>query len=147
MIIPVEYNYIVTSPYGPRVLNGKKQNHKGIDFISDSGIRDVYSIADGIVTYDQDDYDEAKKWTDRHHSAGNMVIVRHELKDGLFYVRYLHLLENIVRKEQRVSEGEIIGEYANVGMSYGAHLHIDAYDMHWKPYNITLLFNSGGIIL
>ena len=146
MIIPVEHEYRITSPYGPRVLNGKEENHKGIDFVSDSGQNDVLSISDGIVTYDQDDYEEAKRWTDRHHSGGNMVIVRHELEDGLFYIRYVHLLENSVRKGQSLKEGDVIGKYADVGRSFGAHLHIDAFDMHWKHHNITLLFNSGGIL-
>lgn len=146
MIIPVEKPFRVSSPYGPRVLNGEKQFHKGIDFVSEKS-DSVFSVSDGVVAYDQDDYTEALRWTDGHHSAGNMVIVRHELKSGLCYIRYLHLFENEIRKGQKVSKGDLLGIYADVGRSFGAHLHTDAYDEKWRPINITLLFHDEGLLL
>ena len=136
MIIPVVKPYRITSDYGWRILQGKPQFHNGIDLASDTKFNDVLSIADGIVTYDQDDYREALRWTDSHHSAGNMVIIRHDFLGGLYYIRYLHLGENRLYKGQHIFEGARIGEYADVGQSYGAHLHIDAYDMHWEKINI-----------
>ena len=145
MIIPVEKPYIITSPYGPRMLHGENQCHKGIDFISTKS-DSVLSILDGVVTYDQDDYSEALRWTDGHHSGGNMLIIRHEIKWGFCYVRYLHLLENKIRKGQKVSGGEVLGIYADVGRSYGAHLHVDAYDEKWRPFNITLLFKEEDLL-
>jgi len=147
MVIPVVQPHKVTSPYGWRYLNEEREFHKGIDLISEKGIRDVISAFDGIVTYDQDDYKEIFRWTEKHHSAGNMVIVRHELPSGLYYIRYIHLINNIVCKGQKVFEGAKLGVYADVGKSYGPHLHVDAYDMNWRPVNITLLFNQGGLLL
>lgn len=141
MIIPVSHPFLVTSKYGWRFLNGAKQFHDGIDFIGiDSEL--VVAIADGIVTYDMDDYEEAKRWTDSHHSAGNMIIVRHELHEGLFYCRYMHLGKNYVVKGQKVFEGATIGHYEDVGISFGAHLHFDVYDMHWKKVDPTPLFKN-----
>ena len=146
MVVPVSHPFIVTSKYGTRFLDGVRQFHDGIDFI---GVYSdiVVSVADGIVTYDMDDYEEAKRWTDPHHSAGNMIIIRHELDAGLFYCRYLHLKNNIVKKGQKVFEGSTLGNYADVGRSRGAHVHFDAYDMHWQKVNPTPLFQDllGGV--
>lgn len=142
MVGPVAQKIKVTSPYGKRTLQGKEQFHDGIDFVSESGRNDVIAIADGIVTYDQDDYEEALRWTDKHHSAGNMVIIRHELEGGLYYVRYLHLVKNIVRAGQKVFEGATFGVYGDVGYSFGPHLHVDVYDMHWRKIDPTPLFKE-----
>jgi murein DD-endopeptidase MepM/ murein hydrolase activator NlpD len=145
MVLPVKEPYRISSPYGWRTLQGKKEFHSGIDFVSDSDSEDVLAIADGIVVYDQDDYDDALRWVDKHHSAGNMVILQHEIDGQSYYVRYLHLLENTIKKGERVNEGDVIGQYADVGRSFGAHLHIDAYDVDWKKLDITQLFIAGGI--
>ena len=136
MVIPVVRPYKITSDYGFRILKGKPEFHKGIDLASETNFNDVLSIADGIVTYDQDDYKEALRWTDKHHSAGNMVIIRHEFRSGLYYIRYLHLGENRLYKGQKIFEGARIGDYSDVGFSFGAHLHIDAFNMYWEKVNI-----------
>ena len=57
MMIPIK-DYKITSPYGYRILRGKKEFHDGIDFISVTGDKNVYAIANGIVEYDMDNYDD-----------------------------------------------------------------------------------------
>lgn len=128
---------LITSPYGPRVLNGQKNFHDGIDFISKTNSRDVFSIADGECTFDFDNYDDRKRWTDRQHSAGNMVIIKSKIDGVDYYIRYLHLKENNLTNGQKIKEGDKIGEYADVGYSFGAHLHLDMYDMAWKKIDPT----------
>lgn len=133
MISPVK-NPVMTSDYGPRTLMGKENFHKGVDLISreDATVR---AILDGIVVWDTDDYEEAKRWTDPHHTAGNWVILHHQLGDTGFYTRYIHLVENYWQKGQNVYEGDILGKYGDVGYSFGAHLHIDFFTEDWKNFS------------
>jgi len=139
---PVKDPYIITSPYGDRTLKGKKQFHSGLDFISETNENTVFAIYDGWVTYDQDNYDESLRWVDRHHSGGNMVIIKHRINDVSYYARYLHLLDNYIKKDQPVKAGQKIGVYADVGISYGAHLHLDLYTLNWKKIDPTFLFEA-----
>lgn len=107
--------------------------HTGIDYIG----RDfrVYAICDGIVIKDFDDYDPRKRWTDRRHSAGNYVLISSMIHGKRIYHRYVHLGENNVDHGQPVKQGEQIGLYADVGQSFGAHLHFDMYDENWNKPN------------
>lgn len=146
MVAPV-HNFRISSPYGPRILNvqdpvtkqivPKKQFHDGIDFVSKSNDNRVLAIADGIVTYDMDDYEEAKRWTDRHDSGGNMLVLSHIINGVQYYARYLHLEKNLVSKNDFIKQGTLLGNYADVGFSFGAHLHFDLYDRKWKKLDPT----------
>jgi murein DD-endopeptidase MepM/ murein hydrolase activator NlpD len=138
---PVE-KPVVTSHYGWRLLNGQKQWHTGIDYVSGAGNKTVSAIANGTVVLDFDDYVDAKRWTDPASSAGNYICVKHDLAQGSFFVRYLHLKKNTVTHGQKVLEGQILGDYADVGFSYGSHLHIEAYDSQWKPFDISELLKG-----
>ena len=145
MILPVE-NHVITSPYGPRVLQGKEQFHDGIDFISRDN-NNVRSILDGTIVHDMDKYIHDKRWTDKKHSAGNYLIVRHMLPDGkIYYCRYLHLEKNTVSLKDQVKEGQLIGNYGDYGYSFGPHLHFDIYDSTWKKTDITPIFQREGLI-
>ncbi len=127
----------ITSPYGYRTLNGKKQFHDGIDFVSRDADASVFSIGSGLVTYDKDDYIHLKRWVSRKDSAGNYVIIKTRIGDNLYYVRYLHLKENHIAINETVEDGQKIGEYADVGYSFGAHLHLDMYTMDWHKIDPT----------
>lgn len=140
--IPVAEPHRVSSPYGPRVLQGKNQNHSGIDFVSNTGLKNVLAVADGVVTYDQDDYEHHLRWIDRKHSAGNMIIILHKIKGDYFYIRYLHLDKNNVSVGQEISKGVLVGTYSDVGYSFGAHLHLDCYDVRWKKIDPTFIWGS-----
>lgn len=135
---PVTQPARITSPYGYRSnpFGNGKQFHDGIDYVSMVN-RNVYAIADGTVTYDMDWYEHSKAWTDRRHSGGNMVILKHVIDGEIYFVRYLHLVKNNVSQGQVVNAGDVIGEYANVGMSKGAHLHLDMYDAKWVKIDPT----------
>jgi murein DD-endopeptidase MepM/ murein hydrolase activator NlpD len=141
MIYPVK-NPIVTSGYGNRLLNGVKNFHDGIDFVSGSGDQTVFAVADGTVVYDFDAYDDALRWIDQKMGAGNYVILSHVFNGEIFFCRYIHLGGNTVSHGQKISEGSSIGVYADVGYSYGAHLHFDIYDKNWKKIDPTPYFNG-----
>ncbi len=145
MISPVE-KPIVTSPYGYRILNGQKQWHPGIDYVSGSGNKMVRAVCAGKVILDFDGYDDSKRWTDMASSAGNYVCVQHLLTDGsIFFARYLHIGKNLVSNGQQLKEGDHIGEYANVGISYGAHLHFETFDAKWQANDCGLYLAPAGI--
>ncbi len=141
MISPVN-NPIVTSPYGPRMLQGKRQFHNGIDFISGERDARVMAISDGIVVYDMDDYSQELRWSSKKHSAGNYVIIKHEIGGDFYYFRYLHLGENYTTLNEQVREGQVIGKYADAGISYGAHLHLGAFNIKWRRVDPTPLIHS-----
>lgn len=142
LIWPVYEPHRITSPYGPRILNGTSQFHDGIDFVSGS-TSEVLAIADGQVCLDIDFYEESKRWTDGRMSGGNYVIIKHNLHGADYYCRYLHLIRNTVSKGDPVKQGQVIGRYADVGLSYGAHLHFDMYDASWKKIDPTPVLVRG----
>lgn len=137
---------IVTSHYGYRTLNGQRQWHPGIDYVSGVGDSSVFAILPGKCVLDFDGYDDKLRWTDIKHSAGNYICIQHFLPEGgWIFVRYLHLTKNTVAQGERIEEGRKLGDYADVGFSYGAHLHIECFDSSWQPSNIGIYLQKGGI--
>jgi len=144
---PVDYlplqNPMITSGYGWRMLAGQKNFHDGIDFANPlHNCKDrlkpigteIYAVAAGNICYDYDKYDDRFRMDIAGHkqdSAGNMVIIKTAINGIMYYVRYLHLIENFVKENEFVSAGQLIGRYADVGFSYGAHLHLDIYSADW----------------
>ena len=138
MRLPVN-NAVLTSDYGKRILLGQEQFHNGLDFISRE-TNTVFAITDGEVIHDFDNYEHSKRWTDRSHSAGNYIIICHTFPSGSYYCRYLHLGGNIISKNEKIKEGQILGKYGDYGFSFGAHVHVDFFDLVWQnisPYDIA----------
>jgi murein DD-endopeptidase MepM/ murein hydrolase activator NlpD len=136
LIYPVHDKY-VTSGYGKRILNGVEQFHDGIDFVNAvpdqnrpgqnlfHANRDCISVADGVINFDYDIYDERFRWLRSQDSVGNMVILRILIDGKSYCFRYCHLTENIVKIGQTVKQGEKLGQYGDAGYSFGPHLHFD----------------------
>ena len=105
----------LSSPYGYRSdpFTGKRRFHYGIDLASTSGTK-IISTMSGIVA----------DVGNRPLGFGKYVIIRHA--NG-YQTLYGHLSKCIVRKGQRVSQGEKIGEMGNTGRSTGNHLHFAIY--------------------
>ena len=107
----------ITSPFGLRILNGKQDNHRGIDIGRNLSPpqpienANIVAIADGRVTFSQ-----------FNHSGGNMIIIDH---GSNIQSRYLHNAVNLVRVGEQVRQGQTIGRVGNTGQSFGAHLHLD----------------------
>lgn len=139
-------NLKITSRYGYRWLNNKLQFHDGIDVISQTGDNSVFSIFDGVVVYDFDFYIHKLRFEDKKHSGGNYIIIKSILENEIYFIRYLHLLKNYLSISEVVSSGDLIGEYADVGYSFGSHLHIDAFDSRWKKINIEKFLKKYGVI-
>lgn len=110
MVCCFKGNFRVTSPYGERVLNGKKEFHKGIDLVGLDDIT-VYSVCDGRVTTGF-----------QANGAGNYIVVT--MNDGR-RVFYMHLRSFCVKNGQCIKKGEAIGIMGNTGNSFGAHTHLE----------------------
>ena len=83
--------------------------HFGVDYAAPRGTP-VRSVADGVVI-----------WAGRKGPNGNMVIVRHS---NAYKTYYLHLSRYApgLRRNKRVTQGQIIGYVGSTGRSTGPHL-------------------------
>ncbi|WP_397541423.1 DUF5930 domain-containing protein [Roseovarius salis] len=104
--IPVKSSYRYTSGFGMRW----GRMHKGSDFAAKHGTP-IYATADGIVTH--------AKWLSGY---GRLVKIKHDF--GM-ETRYAHMSRIRVKKGQRVSRGDRIGDMGNTGRSTGTHLHYE----------------------
>lgn len=102
-----------TSGYGPRMLYGAYDFHRGIDLANKVGTP-VISSAEGKVIF-----------AGAHGSYGNVIFISHHI-DGIDYVTvYAHLSAIGVRKGDEVPQGQLIGLMGSTGNSTGSHLHFE----------------------
>lgn len=98
---------VITSNFGPRW----RGQHKGLDikvYIGDT-IRAAFSGKVRIVRYEAGGY-------------GNYIVIRHN--NGLETI-YGHLSKQLVKENQEVRAGDVIGLGGNTGRSTGSHLHFE----------------------
>jgi murein DD-endopeptidase MepM/ murein hydrolase activator NlpD len=109
--------YKVTSPFGMRVLNGEKNDHRGIDVV---GLDSKYicAVVGGVVV-------SSAMITDRSNLTwqwGNYVCVQGD--DGRRYY-YCHMKQRLVQVGKRVKTGDHLGIEGNTGYSFGDHCHFE----------------------
>lgn len=109
--------FTVTSPFGWRMLNGKSENHKGIDVVGLDSKR-ICAVRGGVVGASQIITDKSN----RTWEWGNYI--RIDGDDGMKYY-YCHLSERLVSVGQRVHRGDHIGIEGNTGYSFGSHCHFE----------------------
>ena len=98
---------VITSNFGPRW----RRQHKGLDikvYVGDT-IRSAFSGMVRMVKYEAAGY-------------GKYIVIRHD--NGLETI-YGHLSKQLVRENQRVKAGDVIGLGGNTGRSFGSHLHFE----------------------
>ncbi len=101
---------MVTSSYGIRenpVLN-TKEFHNGIDIGVVVGT-EVAAVHSGVVT-------------DIRTSPTFGEVLEYETADG-YKVMYAHLSEVLVKKGDKIKQGDIVAKSGNTGLSTGPHLH------------------------
>lgn len=103
---PVKSGFRYTSGFGRRW----GRMHAGADFAGPVGTP-IYAAGDGVVTH--------ASWLS---SYGRLVKIKHE--NGV-ETRYAHMNKIRVKKGQRVSRGDRIGDMGNTGRSTGPHLHYE----------------------
>ncbi len=100
----------ISGVYGSqRILNGEpRRPHYGIDIAAPKGTR-VVAPAAGVVTLVH---------RDMYFSGGTMIVDHgHGLSSA-----FLHLSRILVKKGQRVKQGQVIAEVGSTGRSTGPHL-------------------------
>ena len=110
-INPLE-NAIVTGVYGSqRILNGKpKWPHYGIDFAAKEGA-EIKAMLDGVVTLAEPDL---------FYTGGTLIFDHGHGVSTL----YMHMKTLMVKKGQKVQQGDVIGTVGSTGRSTGAHLDV-----------------------
>lgn len=110
---PFQGDYPITLDYGERFppLYTDESPHRGIDYGCPMGTA-ILASADGVVTYVRN----------LKEGYGNYIIIAHEEN---YATVYAHLSEILVRENQRVSKGQVIGKSGNSGNSTGPHLHFE----------------------
>lgn len=109
---PVKFTYI-SSSFNPRRLHpvtGQVRPHNGIDYAAKTGTPIMSSGAGRVIA------------SAYNNLNGHYVFIQH----GERYVtKYLHLSKRLVKKGQRVKQGELIGRVGATGRVTGAHLHYE----------------------
>lgn len=117
-------NNRITSPFGPRVLNGSKDFHSGLDFgaITAGVIGDpIMAVADGTIVVSKANGGGVNK------GYGYYIIIQH---DG-FCSLYAHLKQLGLKVGTNVKAGDIIGYMGSSGSSTAAHLHFEIRDKNY----------------
>jgi len=109
----------VTSPFGSRVLNGRKEFHTGIDIGAPTGTT-IVAAESGRVNY-----------SGYMRGYGNVIIISH---NGGYSTVYGHCSVRLVKKGQYVNKGTIIGKVGRTGNATGPHLHFEV-RLGGKPVN------------
>jgi hypothetical protein len=100
-----------TMPYYGKLFRGFTYSHKGLDIKLNKG-DSVRCAFDGVVRYAR--YNRG--------GFGNLIIIRHY--NGL-ETYYSHLSKNLVKVNQVIKSGDVIGLGGSTGRSRGPHLHFE----------------------
>ncbi|NOX39013.1 MAG: peptidoglycan DD-metalloendopeptidase family protein [Alphaproteobacteria bacterium] len=120
-LLPLRTSYRLSSPFGMRrhPVTKKISMHPALDMAAPLGTP-VYTTADGVVVF--------AGWAGGY---GKVIKIRHP--EG-FETRYAHLSKIRVKKGQRVSQGDRIGDMGSTGRSTGSHVHYEV-RIGGKPVN------------
>lgn len=109
--------------------NYQPRGHTGIDYAAAVGT-DTYAVGPGTVLYagpatalpgDDSAAGWASRWYIAKGFAGNVLVINH----GPFLGIYAHLSAFLVRKGDRVVQGQRVALTGNTGASTGPHLHFE----------------------
>lgn len=112
----------LTSPFGYRTdpFTGTRRMHYGIDLANRVGTPVRATMAGTVVVV-----------ANHPQGYGKYIVIRHERG---YQSLYGHLETILVRKGQRVSQGQKIGLMGSTGRSTGPHLHFSLYK-NYVPVN------------
>jgi len=129
-IVPVE-NAIISGVYGSqRILNGKpKWPHYGLDFAADQGTK-IKAMLNGTVTLAEPDL---------FYTGGTLIF---DHGHGISTL-YMHMEKILVKKGQKVKQGDIIGTVGSTGRATGAHLDVrlNWFDVRLDPGTVLDIKN------
>ena len=117
---------VVTSDCGKREnpLLHKQELHDGLDIAVAEGT-EVVAVKSGRVT-------------EVRTSATYGKLLRFETTDG-YTILYAHLSEILVKKGEKIKQGQVVAKSGNTGLSTGPHLHFEI-RVNGTPVNPLLYF-------
>ncbi len=113
-------DFVLTSPFGDRRNPFTKRHdfHAGLDLAAPVGTP-IHAPADGVVLFaGRYSLQRSVGWW----RYGNLVILGH---GDNFRTLFGHCSKVLVRRGQRVSQGDVIAQVGSTGMSTSAHLHYE----------------------
>lgn len=121
--LPLDY-IVVTQEYGATDFAQRAYRtkfHNGIDLKAQIGTP-IYAAADGKVLR-VDNNDRGNSFYNRFQ-YGLYILIDHQ--NGISTL-YAHLSRALVKANEEVKKGQLIGYSGNTGYSYGPHLHFGVY--------------------
>lgn len=118
----------VSSNFNPTRLHpvtGRVAPHRGTDYAAPVGTP-IWAAGNGTVI--ESSYNQFN---------GNYVFIRH---NATYTTKYLHLTKRLVKKGQRVKQGQTIGTLGGTGRVTGPHLHYEflVNGVHRNPRTVQL---------
>ena len=107
------------------VSQGYSLFHRGIDLDGQTG-EPVYPVMDGVV----------EQTISGRFGFGNHIIINH---GSGFKSLYAHLSKIVVKENEKVDKGTVIGTIGSTGMAFGDHLHLEVYDNDRTFNPLTIL--------
>ena len=109
---PLEFSRVTSGFTRKRFHPVLKRNrpHLGTDFGAPTGTP-VRAVGDGVISH-----------SGNAGGYGKLVKIGHS---GSYETRYAHLSRILVRRGQRVKQGQLIGHVGSTGLSTGPHLHYE----------------------
>ena len=109
-------------------IDKTQKPHYGIDIAANLGTF-IYAPANGVVI----------KSVNSNYGYGNQIFIKH--KYG-YQTRFAHLYINLVKKNDIIKKGDIIGLVGSTGKSTGNHLHYEVIKngKHLDPLPFMNLF-------
>ena len=115
----------VISPYGPR--SGRM--HTGTDYKQNSG-DPIFAAWDGVVRMAKTGY----------YGYGGIVVIRH---DNGVETYYAHLSKILVKVNQKVKAGDVVGKAGRTGKATTDHLHFETRFLYQSFNPATIIDFSG----
>lgn len=129
---PLSFKYISSGfTLGKRYVKAfnVSTNHRAIDYAADYGTP-IRAVGDGIVVF--------AGWSTQGY--GYLTSIRH---NATYTTNYAHQSKIIVKKGQRVKQGQIIGYVGSTGFSTGPHLHYEMVKNGIKVNPLTEILPPG----
>lgn len=112
----------VSSGFGWRKLDDKKDFHRGTDIAADYGTKILAADAGVIVEY-----------SFQENGLGNYIAIDHG--NGIIsYYGHCSKLESSLKKGSKVYQGQVIAYVGRTGKATGNHLHFALYNKETKEY-------------
>jgi murein DD-endopeptidase MepM/ murein hydrolase activator NlpD len=136
---PVPKDFPISSPFGKtRIIDGKINVHKGIDFACPVGTP-VHAVAEGEVFRSGWENPEDPK-----HGFGLRVMQRVTILDVDYFIFYGHLNELRCEVEQVLKVGQLVGLSGHTGRSTGPHLHLGCRQADTSEWKDMQFFTTWG---